>query len=137
MLLKSKEDLFNAVQHFFKTGNKDMAEFADSVCTQLDLFRNAVKNSEYGFHPKNQSLTEDLKEDFTNIIKADASMVYFADKISEICAELQLKVLSGDDIKPEIMNVLNNLKALKEIFQKRKDFVSGVSQILEIKNPSK
>jgi len=125
------------VQQLFKAGNKDMAEFADTVCNQLDQFRDNVKNSEYGFHPKNQSLTEDIEEDFTNIIKADASMVYFADKILDTCSGLQLKVLSGDEIKPDIMNILSSLKALKEIFQQRKDFVSGVSQILKIKDPSK
>ena len=127
--------MFKVVQHYFKSGNKDKAEFVDSVCTELDLFRTAVKNSEYGFHPKNQSLTKDMKEDYANIIQADASMIYYADEISKTTAGLQIKVLSGDEIQPEIMSLLNHLKSLKEIFQKRKDYVSGLSQILEIKEP--
>ncbi len=133
MLLNSKEDLFKVVQQYFKTGNKDKAEFADSICDQLDLFRTDVKNAEYGFHTKSQSLTKDLEEDFTNIIKADASMVYYGDSIQKKSAELQLKVLSGEEIQAELMGILQNLKSLKEIFQQRSDYVSGISQILEIK----
>ena len=133
MLLDSKENLFKVVQHFFKTGNKDKAEFADSICNQLDLFRTDVKNAEYGFHAKNQSLTKDLEEDFSNIIQADASMVYYSDSIQKTSTELQLKVLSGEEIQAELMSILQNLKSLKEIFQQRRDYVSGISQILEIK----
>lgn len=133
MLLDSKTDLFKVVQAYFKKGNKDKAEFVDSICNQLDLFRTDVKNAAYGFHPKSQSLTKDLEEDFTNIIKADASMIYYGDSIQKTSAELQLKVLSGEEIQSDLMGILQQLKSLKEIFQQRRDYVSGISQILEIK----
>ena len=137
LLLRGKENLFKLVQYYFKSGNKDKAEFSDSICTELDLFRNTVKNSEYGFHPKNQSLTEDLQEDYSHIIKADASMVYYADEISKTTRDLQLKAMSGNENQAELVGILNQLNILKDIFQKRKDYVSGISQILEIKEPKK
>lgn len=135
LLLRGKEDLFKLVQHYFKGGNKSKAEFIDSICIELDLFRNAVKNSEYGFHPRSQSLTKDLKEDYSHIIKADALMIYYADEISKITRSLQLRAISGEEIQPEMVSILNYLKILKENFQKRKDYISGISQILEIKEP--
>lgn len=137
LLLRGKENLFKLVQYYFKSGNKDKAEFTDSICTELDLFRNAVKNSEYGFHPKNQSLTEDLTEDYSHIIKADASMIYYADEISNKTSDFQLRAMSGYDIQPEVVDILNYLNSLKDIFHKRKDYISGISQILEIKEPKK
>lgn len=137
LLLGGKEDLFKLVQQYFKSGNKGKAEFTDSICIELDLFRNTVKNSEYGFHPKSQSLTEDLKEDYSDIIKADALMIYYADEISKTTRGLQLRAISGDEIQPEIVSILNYLNILKDIFQKRKDYISGISQILEIKEPKK
>lgn len=137
LLLGGKDDLFKLVQHFFKSGNKNKAEFADSICTELDLFRNTVKNSEYGFHPKSQSLTKDLKEDYSDIIKADALMIYYADEISKITRDLQLRAISGDEIQPELISILNYLNSLKDLFQKRKDYVNGISQIIEIKEPKK
>ena len=137
LLLTAKENLFKLVQYYFKSGNKDKAEFSDSICTELDLFRNTVKNSEYGFHPKNQSLTEDLEEDYSHIIKADASMIYYADEISENTRDLQLKAMSGNENQSELVGILNYLNILKDIFKKRKDYVSGISQILEIKEPKK
>ena len=133
MLLDSKDSLFKVVQQYFKNGNKDQAEFSDSICNQLDLFRTDVKNAEYGFHAKSQLLTKDLEEDFSNIIQADASMVYYCDSIQKTSASLQIKVLSGEEIQAELMSILQNLKSLKEIFQQRRDYVSGISQILEIK----
>jgi len=137
LILEGREDLFKLVQYYFKSGNKEKAEFTDSICIELDLFRNTVKNSEYGFHPKSQSLTEDLKEDYSDIIKADALMIYYADEISKIASGLQLRAMSGDVIQPEIMGILNYLNILKDIFKKRKDYISGISQILEIKAPKK
>ncbi|HEC40970.1 hypothetical protein LCGC14_0689410 [marine sediment metagenome] len=137
LLLGGKEDLFKLVQHYFKSGKKSKAEFTDSICIELDLFRNNVKNSEYGFHPKSQSLTEDVKEDYSDIIKADALMIYYADEISKATRDLQLRAISGDGIQPEIGSILNYLNILKDIFQKRKDYISGISQILEIKEPKK
>ena len=137
LLLRGKDDLFKAVQYYFKNGYKEKAEFGDSICNELDLFRNSIKNSEYGFHPKSQTLTEDLKEDYLEIVKADALMIYYADEISKTTRDLQLRAISGDLIQPEEMKILEYLNSLKDIFQKRKDYVSGISQILEIKEPKK
>ena len=62
-------------------------------------------------------------------------MIYYADEISKTTRDLQLRAISGDEIQHEIVNILNYLNILKDIFQKRKDYISGISQILEIKEP--
>lgn len=134
MLLNSKEALFKVVQHYFETNAKDKSNFVDKICTNLDGFRMDIKNSAYGFHPASQDLTEDKEEDYENIIKCDASMIVYADEILKISQELELKVMTGADIQSELLKILNNLKILKEIFIKRKDYITGVAQILEIKD---
>lgn len=133
LLLYSKDNLFKVVQHYYKKKNVEKSNFVDSICTELDLFRSNIKNSEFGFHPKSQSLIKERKEDYENIIKADASLIYYVDEISKVSSRLQLKALAGDNIQSNLFYILENLKILKEIFQKRKDYITGVAQVLEIK----
>jgi len=136
ILLFSKENLFKVVQFYYNQNEKDKSNSVNNICIELDLFRNRIKNSEFGFHPKNQSLLKERKEDYDNIIKADASMIYYADEILKISSHLYSKVLNNEDINIDILDLFKNLEKLEEIFQKRKDFITGISQVLEIKDPN-
>jgi hypothetical protein len=130
MLQESKDSLFKVVQQYFKSNNKDKAEFVDGICNQLDLFRNEVKNSEYGFTVQDKK--KERNRDFDNVMEADGAMIYYADNIIDIISKLELSVLSGQDIQKEFLNIIKDLKILGEVFRDRKDYITGVSSILKI-----
>jgi len=135
-LQRSADELSSVMEHFYNNGNESMSSTVDNIINEINKFRNDIQNASYGFQPKSRFVTKSNAEDYEQILNADAAMILVCDDLFNNASEISSDVVLSDDnqdIKHNLKRILKYLKELKSIFAQRKDFVDGISDVIEIK----
>lgn len=115
------------------SGEIKLSKNIKSLQDEIHLLRDQIKNAEYGFDIRNRFVTKDRTSDYDKMLKVDASLVIGCTELYEYSSELQNQAFNGELSHSDLLEVRKVIQNIKNLFFDRKDYVTGVSDVLEVK----
>ncbi len=134
LLDRTESSLIDIMSILMDNGEVKLSKISKNLQDEVHLFRDQIKNAEYGFDVKSRFVTKEKTSTYDKILKADASLVIACTELFEHCTELQNRAFNGELNHSDFLEVRKVIQGAKKLFSNRRDFVTGVSDVLDVKS---